>query len=151
MHTIAGKGSYYGMAHRSTNQYANYISTTDFQAGRVYRVLSPNDREQGGYYLIRRGGVLSNEFFSESQQRRSWTESRYQCYLAAKRVDRVVVERAYRNEFPTNEPAMLDSLVSRGLAQVTYTGSRSSITVYDVTAFRNSRPAPASVKECRVA
>ena len=55
-----------------------------------------------------------------------------------------VVERAYRNEFPTNEPAMLDSLVSRGLAQVTYTGSRSSITVYDVTAFRNSRPAPAS-------
>jgi len=101
--------------------------------------------------LIRRGGVLSNEFFSESQQRRSWTESRYQCYLAAKRVDRVVVERAYRNEFPTNEPAMLDSLVSRGLAQVTYTGSRSSITVYDVTAFRNSRPAPASVKECRAA
>ena len=114
-------------------------------------MLSPNEREQGGYYLIRQGGVLSNEFFSESQHRRNWAESQYQCYVAAKHVDRVVVERAYRSEFPTNEPAMLDSLVQRGLANVTYTNKRGTITVYDVTAFRDTRPAPASVKECRAA
>ncbi len=149
--TISDKGSYYGMTHRTSNLYGAYISSGDFAQGRVYRVLSPNDREQGGYYLIRQGGVLSNEFFSESQHRRSWSESQYECYLAAKHVDRVVVERAYRSEFPTNEPSMLDSLVSRGLASVTYTSKRGSMAVYDVTAFRNARPAPASVKECKAA
>ena len=92
--------------------------------------------------------MLANELFSESQHRRSWSLDRYRCYLAAKRVDRVVVERGYHREFPTNEPALLASLASGGQARVTYGGAADRIAVYDVTRFRDSGPRPASVKEC---
>ncbi|MBF6599119.1 MAG: glycosyltransferase [Dehalococcoidia bacterium] len=144
---FAGQGSYYGLVHRSTNQYRGYLRSSDFAPGQVYRVLSPNEREQGGYILLQHQAVLANEFFSESQRRGNWSEAGYQCYLAAKRVDRVIVERAYNREFPTNEQALLDALVARGLARVTYR-TRRGLTVYDVTTFRRRIPAPSSLKEC---
>jgi glycosyltransferase involved in cell wall biosynthesis len=142
------QGGYAGMVSAASNDYRGYVQSEDFHPGAVYRVLSPNEREQGAYFLIRRHGVLANELFSESQMRRSWDEQRYQCYLAAKHVDRVVVERGYRKEFPTNEQSMLDRLVARGEASVTYGGAPDSITVYDVTPFRGAIPAPASVRDC---
>lgn len=142
------QGGYYGLVSAASNDYRGYVWSEDFRPGAVYRVLSPNDREQGAYFLIRRHGVLANELFSESQNRRSWDEPSYRCYLAAKHVDRVVVERSYRKEFPTNEQGMLDGLVARGEASVTYGGGGDRITVYDVTPFRNGIPAPAAVKDC---
>lgn len=142
------QGGYAGLASAASNDYRGYLGSEDFHAGTVYRVLSPNDREQGAYYLIRHHAVLANELFSESQKRRSWDEARYQCYLAAKHVDRVVVERGYRKQFPTNEQPMLDNLVARGAATMTYGGPTERITVYDVTRFRNAIPPPASVKDC---
>ena len=145
---FARQGSYAGMVSAATNEYRGYLASGDFRTGAVYRVLSPNEREQGSYYLVRHHGVLANELFSESQHRRSWSEARYRCYLAAKHVDRVVVERGYRREFPTNEPTLLDALAARGEARVTYGGAAARIAVYDVTAFRDSGPQPASVKEC---
>ena len=106
---FAGQGSYYGLVHREPNEYRGYMQSGDFAPHMVFRVLSPNEREQGGYLLLRDHGVLANEFFSESQKRGNWTPSGYQCYLAAKHVDRVIVERAYDKEFPTNEQPMLDA------------------------------------------
>jgi glycosyltransferase involved in cell wall biosynthesis len=145
---FAKQGSYAGIVSAASNDYKGYLASPDFQRDRVYRVLSPNEREQGAYYLVRHHGVLANELFSESQRRRSWDESRYRCYLAAKHVDRVVVERGYHREFATNEPAVLAGLVTRGQARVTFGGGAERIAVYDVTPFRDSGPAPASVKEC---
>ncbi len=146
--TAMSQGSYYGMAHRAGNAYAAYIASSDFRPRAVYRVLSPNEREQGSYALIRHHAVLSNELFSESQRRRSWTMASYGCYLSAKHVDRVIVERGYAGEFNTNEQAMLDTLVQRGLARDTWHSRRNTIAVYDVTPFRDSVRAPSSVAQC---
>lgn len=142
------QGSYAGMVAPARNNYRGYLQSGDFHPGQVYRVLSPNEREQGAYFLIRHHGVLANELFSESQRRGNWSEAGYQCYLAAKHVDRVVVERGYYDEFRTNEPALLDALASRGDANLTFGNENEHITVYDVTAFRDRIVTPASLKAC---
>ena len=144
--SVAGEGSYYGMRHASANDYRGYMQSGDLRPNMVYRVLSPNEREQGAYVLLQHHAVLANEFFSESQKRHSWDESTYQCYLAAKHVDRVSLERGYESEFKTNEQTLLDALTRQGLVRVTYRGR--DVTVYDVSALRDSRPAPASISAC---
>ena len=150
LRSLERQGGYYGLANAAGNDYRGYIGSSDFHAGDTYRVLSPNDREQGAYFLIRNRGVLANELFSESQHRRSWNESTFQCYLAAKHVDRVIVERGYHRQFPTNEPRMLEALVARGAASVAYGAVGERIVVYDVSPFRDSIPAPASLKACGI-
>ena len=150
LRSLERQGGYYGLANAAGNDYRGYIGSSDFRAGDTYRVLSPNDREQGAYFLIRNRGVLANELFSESQHRRSWNEATFQCYLAAKHVDRVIVERGYHRQFPTNEPRMLETLVARGAASVTYGAVGDRIVVYDVSPFRDSIPAPASLKACGI-
>jgi len=147
---VAGQGSYAGLVRGASNDYRGYLRSPDFHSRRVYRVLSPNEREQGNYFLMRRQAVIANELFSESQQRRSWNPAGYRCYLAAKRIDRVVVERGYRREFDTNEQRLLEGLAARGLARLTYGGPGRQLSVYDVTPFRDSGPVPASIKECGV-
>lgn len=146
---VAGKGGYYGLAHNGGDgDYRAYIHSADFQRGAVYRVLSPNEREQGAYFLIRAHAVLANELFSESQKRRNWDEDVYRCYLTSKHVDRVVVEHSYRREYPTNEQQLLDSFATRGLARLTYGGSGHRMTVYDVTGARLD-PASVPANGCR--
>jgi glycosyltransferase involved in cell wall biosynthesis len=145
---FTAEGSYAGLVSPAKNDYAGYLKSADFQPRRVYRVLSPNEKEQGAYFLMRHHGVLANELFSESQARRNWTEARYQCYLAAKHVDRVVMESGYTRQYHTNEGAIIGELVTKGLAQRTYGGAGTRVAVYDVTAFRDSAPAPTSVKDC---
>jgi glycosyltransferase involved in cell wall biosynthesis len=145
---LSAEGSYAGLVSPAKNEYVGYLKSADFQPNRVYRVLSPNEKEQGAYFLMRHRGVLANELFSESQARQSWTEARYQCYLAAKHVDRVVMEPGYTRVFHTNEGALIGELVTQGLARRTYGGAGDRLAVYDVTAFRDSTPAPASLKDC---
>jgi hypothetical protein len=147
-YAFARQGSYAGMVSQASNNYRGYLRSSDFHAGAVYRVLSPNEREQGAYFMMRHHAVLANELFSESQQRRNWTLARYRCYLAAKHVDRVIVEQGYEAEFHTNEETLLGELVADRAASVTYGGAGERITAYDVTGFRDSGPMPASVKDC---
>ncbi|MDP9237993.1 MAG: glycosyltransferase family 2 protein [Chloroflexota bacterium] len=147
-YTFTHQGSYAGLLSHASNDYKNYLQSHDFKPGAVYRVLSPNEREQGAYFLIRHHGVLANELFSESQRRRNWVASGYRCYLAAKHVDRVVIERGYQAEFRTNEQALLDALVANDNASLTFGGAGERIRVYDVTRFRDSGPAPTAVKDC---
>ncbi|HYM14135.1 MAG TPA: glycosyltransferase family 2 protein [Dehalococcoidia bacterium] len=145
---LSGQGSYAGLVSPASDFYSGYLASGDFRPGLVYRVLSPNQKEQGAYYLIRHGGVLANELFSESQARHSWSERGYQCYLAAKHVDRVVVERGYHHQFRTNEQLILNALVTRGLATLTYGGAGDHIAVYDVVPFRSAIATLSSVTEC---
>jgi len=149
--SFVGPGGYSGVVSAARNDYSGYLASGDFRAGAVYRILSPNQKEQGALYVMRRHGVLANEFFSESQRRANWTEERYRCYLAAKHVDRVVVERGYGRQFATNEQALLDGLVAQRRVEVRYGGRSTRMMVYDVSAFRAGAPAPASVKACDAA
>ncbi len=146
---LANPGGYAGLVSAADNDYHAYITSGDFASGKVYRVLSPNEREQGALFLMRHHAVLANDLFSESQHRTSWSPERYRCYLAAKHVDRVVIEQSYGSEFKTNEQALLDGLVANGDARVTYGAPGARLEVYDVAAFRDSAPAPRSVRECR--
>jgi hypothetical protein len=141
-------GSYYGAVHGSSDIYVGYFASASFVPGATYRVLEPNEREDGMYYFIRHGAVLANEFFSESVFRRSWTESQYGCFAASKGVDFVVIEREYVRDYATDEPALLQSLVSEGRASVAYHDPQGRFTVYDIQPFANERQQPSSLNEC---
>jgi len=144
------QGSYYGATHRSSNIYAAFFQSPQFEPGATYRVLEPNEREDGMYRFIRHGAVLSNEFFSESTMRRNWTEPQYGCYVTFKGVRYVVVEKAYLHQFNVNEEKLLQSLSSAGRASVVFTDPAGRFTVYDVRRFAAERPKPESLSECGI-
>jgi hypothetical protein len=144
------QGSYYGAIHRSSNIYAAFFQSPQFEPGATYRVLEPNEREDGMYRFIRHGAVLSNEFFSESTMRRSWTEPQYSCYVAFKGIQYVAVEKAYLRQFNVNEEELLQSLGSAGRANVVYADPAGKFTVYDVRRFAAERPKPESLSECGI-
>jgi len=144
------QGSYYGAIHRSSNIYAAFFQSPQFEPGATYRVLEPNEREDGMYRFIRHGAVLSNEFFSESTMRRSWTEPQYGCYVAFKGIQYVVVEKAYLHQFHVNEEKLLQSLASAGRADVVYADPWDKFTVYDMRQFAAEQQKPASLSQCGI-
>ena len=144
------EGGYYGAIHRSTDIYADFFRSPRFEPGGTYRVLEPNDREDGMYRFIRHGAVLSNEFFSESIFRRNWRGPEYGCYAAFKGIDYVVVEKAYLRQYHSNERALLESLVRTGRAEVAYADQANRFTVYDVRQFAGEQRKPASLSECGI-
>src|SRR5437867_5458739 len=111
---------YWGVVHDSSDVYAAFFASPEFQPGMTYRVLEPSEREDGMYRFIRHGAVLSNEFFTESTFHRPWNMEQYACYTAFKRVDFVVVERVWERRLHFNEGDLLSSLVARGQASITY-------------------------------
>ncbi len=141
-------GSYYGALHFSDDIYAAYFQSPQFHPGATYRVVEPNDREDGMYRFIRHDAVLANEFFSESMFRRNWTNDQYACFLAFKQVDYVVIEGAYMANSPTNEQAVLEGLVSSGTAQSIYLDPQGKFTVYDVRPYVAAQAKPSSLDQC---
>jgi hypothetical protein len=142
------KGGYYGAVHFSTNVYAGFFQSAQFQPGATYRVLEPNEREDGMYRFIQHGAVLSNEFFSESIFRQNWVEPQYACFVAFKAIDYVVLETAYLHQFGYNEGGLLQSLVGSGRAELAYVDPGGKFNVYDVRRFATEQPKPASLREC---
>jgi len=142
------QGSYYGAVHHSTNIYAGFFQSAQFEPGATYRVLEPNEREDGMYRFIQHGAVLSNEFFSESVFRRNWTEPQYACFTAFKAIDYVVVEKAYLHQFHYNEEGLLRSLVKSGRAELAYADPGGKFNAYDIRRFAAEQPKPASLREC---
>jgi hypothetical protein len=129
-----GVGSYYGALHGERRIYDEFLASDAFRPGAVYRVLEPNEREDGMYRLVQHGAVLAHEFYSESVQRRNWPSlADYRCYLAGRGVDYVAVERDFQRQFRTNEAALLDELVGQGEARVAYADPHGRFVVYDVT------------------
>jgi hypothetical protein len=129
-----GVGSYYGALHGERHIYDEFLASDAFRPGAVYRVLEPNEREDGMYRLIQHGAVLAHEFFSESEQHRNWPSlADYRCYLARKEVDYVAVERDFQRQFHTNEAALLGELLAQGEAQVAYVDPAGRFIIYDVS------------------
>jgi hypothetical protein len=141
-------GSYYGALHFSDDIYAAYFQSPQFHPGATYRVVEPNGREDGMYYFIRHGAVLSNEFFSESEFFHSFPKNAYPCFLSFRRVDYVVMERAYMANSPSNEQSLLQGYVASGQAQVAYVDPEGKFTVYDVRPFVAAQPKPSSLDQC---
>jgi hypothetical protein len=144
------RGDYMGAFRSSHDIYASYFDSPAFEAGATYRVMEPKGREDGMYRFIKHGAVLSNDFFSESLQRRNWQMHQYDCYLAFKRVDFVVVEKAYITEYKKDEASLLTRFVDRGDAQVAYNDPRGLFTVYNVRDRVVQQQRPASLRECRL-
>jgi hypothetical protein len=143
-----GDGSYYGVTHRSSDIYASFFASPQFHPGATYRVMEPNDREDGMYFFMQHGAVLGNEFFTESIFRNDWTVGQYECFLSYKEVNYVVIEQAYVNSDHTNEKNLLDSFVTSGLAEITYADPADRFTVYDVQASNAQTPRPTSFDSC---
>jgi hypothetical protein len=133
--------------------YSAFIASPQFDTNLRYRVLEPNDWEDGAYQLVRHHAVLTQEFFDQSQFRRWWnTPAQYACFLGAKQVDVVLIERSYPWKFSQNEDVRLNEFVAQGKARVVYTerdpdGRGSLFRAYDV---RGARADGAGLADCGV-
>jgi glycosyltransferase involved in cell wall biosynthesis len=139
-----------GLLHDPRDPYAAFIASPAFIPGAHYRVLTPNEREEGFLYLARNGGVLASELFTESQFKRSFRPEQYGCFLQAKGVDFVLLEHAYERQYRTNEGELLRALDSSGAVTRVFADADGRYEVYDVRAYREQTPAPGSVAACRL-
>jgi len=139
---------YWGILHDSSDVYAAFFASPEFQPGMTYRVLEPSEREDGMYRFMRHGAVLSNEFFTESTFHRPWNMEQYGCYTAFKRVDFVVVEQAWEHRMHFNEGDLLKSLVYRGQARIAYADPSGRFVVYNIQPFVAGQHRPSSLSQC---
>jgi hypothetical protein len=95
-----------------------FLESSAFAKGATYRILRVADGKVGMYQVIQHGGRLDSEFFPESFHRTSWPDSSaYRAFLSGRRVDFVLIYRAYDERYETNEHALLETL-TRGACAV---------------------------------
>ncbi len=136
----------FGLDRTSHPFYGEFLRSPAFDRQLRYRVLEPNDREDGAYQLMRGGAVLTQEFFDQSQFRRWWnTPEQYACFLGAKHVDVVLLEKDYPLKFAQNEDVRLREFEQHGVARVVFRDSRGRFAAYDV---RLARTEGARLKDC---
>jgi hypothetical protein len=142
-----------GLTNASRPFYGEFVASPQFDRSLRYRVLEPNDWEDGAYQLVSNGAVLAQEFFDQSQFRRWWnTPEQYACFLGAKHVDVVLLERSYPWKFSQNEDVRLRELEQQGKARVIVTGRDPDgrgpqFVAYDVRAARQDG---ARLRDCGV-
>jgi len=136
----------FGFGNNSHPFYGEFIRSPQFDRELRYRVLEPNDREDGAYQLIKHGAVLAQEFFDQSQFRRWWNSpEQYSCFLGAKGVDVVLLEKDYPLKWKQNEDKILAEFEQQGKATVIYRDPGGRFLAYDV---RRARRDGAQVDEC---
>ena len=136
----------FGFNNNSHPFYGEFIRSPQFDLALTYRVLEPNDREDGAYQLIKHGAVLAQEFFDQSQFRRWWNSpEQYSCFLGAKGVDVVLLEKDYPLKWKQNEDKMLAGFEQQGKARVIYRDPEGRFLAYDV---RDARRDGAQFAEC---
>jgi hypothetical protein len=136
----------FGLDNNSHPFYGEFIRSSQFDRELTYRVLEPNDREDGAYQLIKHGAVLAQEFFDQSQFRRWWNSpEQYSCFLGAKGVDVVLLEKDYPLKWNQNENKMLAEFEQQGKATVIYRDPKGRFLAYDV---RDARRDGAQFAEC---
>ena len=136
----------FGFNNNSHPFYGEFIRSPQFDLALTYRVLEPNDREDGAYQLIKHGAVLAQEFFDQSQFRRWWNSpEQYSCFLGAKRIDIVLLEKDYRPKFSQNEDKMLSEFEQQGRARAIYHDPAGRFLAYDVSSARRDG---AQLAEC---
>ena len=149
----AKKVNTFGLDRNSHPFYGQFIASPQFDRSLHYRVLEPNDREDGAYQLIRHGAILSQEFFDQSQFRRWWnTPEQYACFLGAKHIDVVLLEKDYALKFSQNEDVRLREFEQQGKAHVIYSeaaavGKKPNFQAYDV---RGVRTEGAKLSDCKL-
>ncbi len=125
-------GTYSGAMRHGSDLYGQFFQSPAFVPGAVYRVMEPTDREEGVYRFMKRGAVIGNEFFSESFQRRDWSETQFVCYARAKSIQYEVLESAYNRDYQTNEGAIVQQLVAGSQASIAFVDPAGQFTVYDL-------------------
>jgi hypothetical protein len=136
----------FGFDNNSHPFYGEFIRSPQFDRALTYRVLEPNDREDGAYQLIKHGAVLAQEFFDQSQFRGWWNSpEQYSCFLGAKDVDVVLLEKDYPLKWKQNEDRMLSEFEQQGRARVIYRDPGGRFSAYDV---RGARRDGAQFAEC---
>jgi hypothetical protein len=127
----------FGFNNNSHPFYGEFIRSPQFDLSLTYRVLEPNDREDGAYQLIKHGAVLAQEFFDQSQFRQWWSSpEQYSCFLGAKGVDVVLLEKDYPLKWNQNEDRMLAEFEQQGKARVIYRDPNGRFLAYDVRGAR---------------
>ena len=139
-------GSFGGLVTAAGNPYRDFLASDAFQPGAIYRILEASDQEQGHYFLVEHGAILSHELFSESQTRITWRPAVYPCFISAKKIDFIVVNAKYQGMFHTNEEQLLEGMVATGAVQLHYADLGGHFKVYDVRHVRVDEPV--SVKSC---
>ena len=142
------RGGYFGATHSTSDVYASFFDSPAFVPGAVYRVMEPTEREDGAYRFIRHGGVLANDFFGESYQRRNWTEAQFACYASAKSIEFDVIEASYTRRYRKNEASLLQALAAQGKAAVSYEDPAGRFTVYDIRPLTSRTQPPDSISDC---
>lgn len=142
-----------GLTNASHPFYGRFLASPQFDPAFRYRVLEPNDWEDGAYQLMKNGAVLTQEFFDQSQFRRWWnTPEQYACFLGAERVDVVLLERSYPWKFSQNEDVRLSELEQAGKARVVFRAANPDgrgplFEAYDV---RAARQEGAKLSDCNL-
>ena len=138
----------FGLDRTSHPFYGDFLKSPQFDRSLTYRVLEPNDREDGAYQLMRSRVVVAQEFFDQSQFRRWWnTPDQYACFLGAKHVDVVLLEKDYPLKFSENESVRLAEFERQGKATTIYRDPRGRFTAFDV---RGARREGAKFSECKL-
>lgn len=111
----------FGLYERPEPQFGGYLATHPIDHQATYRVLTTSHREDGMIEFLKRGAVLSHEFFTESVQRRSFSSvEAYSCFLGVRGVGHVALSAGFRRQFATNEEDLLRQMSARGEAVVEY-------------------------------
>lgn len=112
-----------GLWESSRPRFAGYLTAHPVEPGSSYRVLVSNNHEDGMVEFMKAGAILANEFFTESEHRQTWPNAdAYTCFLATKRVDRVIVGSEYPSPYRGSELHMLETLAANGEAKLEYRG-----------------------------
>ncbi len=131
----ADQSSCIGLFEDAQSMYTGFFDSGRFQRGAVYRILEPEDREEGQYFFVQKGAVLANSFFTETMFRQDWESlEEYTAFLREERIDFVVVEQDYFEDFDTNEGELLDRLVTLKQGSRTYADPEGRFEVFDVKA-----------------
>ena len=139
----SGRTFYETSVDRAGTVYEAYLESPGFQPGAIYRVMTPETREDGQYAFVLRGAVLSNDFFTENMFRQSWdSPSEYADFLAKEGTDYVVIETQYIEWKKTNELDLLGRLVGASEAQMTYVDPDGRFTVFGVGGVGQTDPEP---------
>jgi hypothetical protein len=132
----------------SQPRFAEYLAAHPVDPSASYRVASKNNHEDGMVQFMKAGATLANEFFTESEQRHTWSSPQtYECFLATKQIDRVVISGEYNKALRDNEVLMLDALVSAGRAEKEFAGSDGTV-AYVVRPAASARRS--SLRDCHL-
>jgi len=113
-----------GLWEQSQPRFEAYLAEHPIDPAGHYRVMLKNNHEDGMVEFLKKGAVLANEFFTESERRQKFPSiESYTCFLATKEIDHVVIHHEYLARYRRSELGMLDQMVAANQAQLEFEGA----------------------------